>query len=93
MMSKKKEESKAKEKESSSSLDFDGMRQFRKDMNDTFSKQELALWGASRHKEWFDRHDDLLHGGSHHGVRAVQLRTLYNDVRAKLEDAGEPTGE
>jgi len=91
-MSKKKQaKEEGKEKESSPSLDFDAMRKFLKDMDEEFVGPGLSAWGDDRHKEWFNRHDELLHGVAHHGVRHVKLRQLYNDVRDKLEEHGEKT--
>ena len=67
-----------------SSLDFDGMRQFLRDMDENFSAQQLSQYGGNAHTWCFNRHDDLLHSGQHHGVRHVRLRQLYNDIRDKL---------
>jgi hypothetical protein len=90
-MSKKKAPEEGKQKESTPSLDFDAMRQFLKDMDDEIGGAGLSVMGDDRHREWFNRHDELLHGGQHHGVRKVKLRQLYNDVRDKLEEHGEKT--
>jgi hypothetical protein len=46
--------------------------------------------GDNHDREAFDRHDELLHGGQHHGIRAVRLRQLYNDIRDMLERHNEP---
>lgn len=81
--------SKDEEESTTSSLDFEGMRQFLQEMDDTFGASGLSQMGDKRHKWVFDRHDGLLHGGQHHGVRNVKLRQLYNDIRDKLVEHGE----
>jgi hypothetical protein len=81
---------KAQETGSSTSLDFDGMRAYLAYMMDTYGDKGLAAMGDNHDREAFDRHDELLHGGQHHGIRAVRLRQLYNDIRDMLERHNEP---
>jgi hypothetical protein len=71
-------------RKASTSLDFDGMRRFLGYMEDTYGDKGLAAMGEASDKLAFNLHDELLHGGQHHGIRPVRLRQLYNDVRDKL---------
>ncbi len=84
------EDSDDSDDDTESKLDFDGMRAFLKLMDETFSTQQLAMMGDKAHAWVFNTHDELLHGGKHHGIRPVKLRQLYNDIRDKLTDNDEP---